>query len=78
MPVALEWRAKATASGLAIAQSDMGWNYETGEGVAQTLAEAASFYRLAAKQSFAIAMRYLGVSLCEGKGCEAAPVQAVL
>ena len=56
----------------------MGWNYETGEGVAQTLAEAASFYRLAAKQSFAIAMRYLGVSLCEGKGCEAAPVQAVL
>ena len=64
--------------GNATAQSILGRHYFTGEGVAQDHVEAIRLYRLAAMQGMQGAMFNLALCLAEGRGCDKAPVQAVL
>ena len=47
---AAEWYAKAAAQGLAIAQSNLGFFYENGTGVAQDFKTAAAWFAKAAAQ----------------------------
>ena len=54
--------------GLAIAQSALGWMYQSGQGVAQDYKAAVKWYTLAAEQGLASAQYNLGVMYQSGQG----------
>jgi TPR repeat protein len=57
--------------GNAVAQVYLGLKYDLGEGVAQDLALAAKYYRMAADQGLADAQLFLGAAYLEGRGVAA-------
>jgi len=65
------------AEGYAPAQWQLGWMYESGEGVPVDLAEAAKWYREAAEQGYAPAQVFLGVAYELGQGVPTDYRQAV-
>ena len=65
----LETKARAEA-GNAIAQSNLGVMYDSGEGVEQDFKEAAKWYRKAADQGEAMAQSNLGLMYHQGQGVE--------
>ena len=67
---------KAAESGDAIAQANLGWMYQSGEGVPQDYAEAMNWFRLAADQGDAIAQANLGWMYQSGKGVPINNVEA--
>jgi hypothetical protein len=64
--------------GDADSQNDVGRMYETGRGVAQNDAEAATWYRLAADQGNAKAQNNLGTLYAKGRGVPRDDVQAYM
>jgi TPR repeat protein len=69
------WRPLA-AQGNAFAQSNLGFMYDSGQGVARDLGEAAKWYRLAAEQGNAFAQSNLGSLYAGGEGVPQDYVQA--
>ena len=69
------WRPLA-AQGNAFAQSNLGFMYDTGQGVPQDYGEAAKWYRLAAEQGNARAQSNLGSMYARGEGVPQDYVQA--
>ena len=65
---ALKWYRKAAEQGHALAQSNLGYMYEKGEGVTQDYTEAVKWSRKAAKQGNANAQVTLGWMHAYGKG----------
>jgi TPR repeat protein len=57
--------------GNAMAQVYLGLRYDLGEGVAQDLALAVKYYRMAAEQGLADAQLFLGAAYLEGRGVPA-------
>ena len=72
-----EWRPLAN-QGLAVAQNNLGWMYDQGEGVAQNYAEAMKWYRLAADQGLAAAQNNLGAMYINGEGVRRNYVQGYM
>ena len=58
------------AQGYALAQFNLGFMHEKGNGVKQDDAEAVKWYRLAAAQGFVEAQYNLGNMSCKGQGTE--------
>jgi hypothetical protein len=58
----------AAEQGLAIAQNNLGYCFENGEGVAQDWVEAVRYYQLAAEQGDASAQFNLGYCFENGEG----------
>jgi hypothetical protein len=58
----------AVAQGLAVAQNNLGFMFEKGQGVAQDYAEAVRLYSLAAAQGHAYAQNNLGYMFANGQG----------
>jgi TPR repeat protein len=65
---AAAWHRKAAEQGLASAQSNLGWQYQKGQGVTQDYAQAALWYRKAAEQGYALAQWNLGTLYKDGQG----------
>jgi TPR repeat protein len=59
---------KAAEQGDAVAQTNLGWAYEKGDGVPRDMKEAARFYRLATEQGNAHAQNNLGWAYQRGEG----------
>ena len=72
-----EWRPLAN-QGLAVAQNNLGWMYDQGEGVAQDYTEAMKWYRLAADQGLAAAQNNLGAMYINGEGVRRNYVQGYM
>ena len=72
-----EWRPLAN-QGLAVAQNNLGWMYDQGEGVAQDYQEAVRWFRLAAEQGYALAQSNLGAMYANGLGVRQNYVQAYM
>ena len=70
-----EWKPLAEA-GIPEAQFNLGFMYDSGEGVPQDYAEAVRFYRLAAEQGYASAQLNLGFMYDNGRGVPQDYVQA--
>jgi TPR repeat protein len=68
---------KRAEAGQAIAQLDLGWIYQNGDGVPQDDAEAVKWYRKAAEQGLATAQSNLGMMLIEGRGVPQDRVEAL-
>jgi len=62
-----EWRPLAE-QGYVGAQTNLGWMYESGQGVPQDDTEAVRWYRLAAEQGDAAAQLSLGLRYTNGRG----------
>ena len=62
-----EWTPLAEA-GVALAQYNLGWMYDNGQGVPQDYAEAVKLYRLAADQGVASAQYNIGWMYSNGQG----------
>ena len=60
---AVKWYRKAAEQGDAYAQGQLGWMYDSGQGIAQDYAEAVKWYHKAAEQGNAFAQRNLGWSV---------------
>ena len=71
------WRPLA-AQGNAFAQSNLGFMYDSGQGVQQDYGEAAKWYRLAAEQGNARAQSNLGSLYASGEGVPQDYVQAYM
>ncbi len=71
------WRPLA-AQGNAFAQSNLGFMYDSGQGVPQDQGEAVKWYRLAAEQGNARAQSNLGSMYASGEGVPQDYVQAYL
>ncbi len=69
------WRPLA-AQGNAFAQSNLGFMYDSGQGVPRDLSEAAKWYRLAAEQGNPRAQSNLGSMYAAGEGVPQDNVQA--
>jgi TPR repeat protein len=69
-------RTKAE-SGDAATQTDLGYKYETGDGVPKDDAEAVRWYRKAANQGYALAQYNLGVAYENGEGVKKDKSEAV-
>lgn len=65
---AVDYYRKAASAGASIAQDNLGYMYEMGDGVAQDYAEAAIWYEKAALQGNSTAQTHLGCLYLEGKG----------
>ena len=65
---ALRWYRKAAEQGYAQAQSNLGFMYEHGKGVAKDESTAVKWYRMAAEQGYADAQCNLGIMYMIGKG----------
>ena len=72
-----EWRPLAN-QGLAVAQNNLGWMYDQGEGVAQDYTEAMKWSRLAADQGLAAAQNNLGAMYINGEGVRRNYVQGYM
>ena len=68
---------EAAKAGLASAQHNLGMMYEGGRGVAQSDAESAKWFKLAAEQGHAPAECYLGIMFDEGRGVERSDAEAM-
>ena len=68
-------RARAE-QGNFLAQYDLGFMYDTGDGVPQDDARAVRWYRLGAEQGHALAQFYLGLAYAEGQGAPEDDIQA--
>ena len=73
---AVRWYRKAAEQGDASAQTNLGFMYAEGHGVAQNYAEAVRWYRKAAEQGSAIAQTNLGIMYRKGRGVAQDYVQA--
>ena len=62
------WYRRAAEAGHADAQFNLGYMYNTGEGVAQDYTEALAWYRRAAEQRHARAQSSLGSMYYKGEG----------
>jgi uncharacterized protein len=71
------WQPLA-AQGNAFAQSNLGFMYDTGQGVPRDLSEAAKWYRLAAEQGNPRAQSNLGSMYAAGEGVPQDFVQAYM
>jgi len=76
-PQAVEWYRKAADQGGAIAQSNLGFMYEKGLGVAQDDTQAVAWYRKAAEQGDAYAQYSLGLRYANGRSVAQDVEQAV-
>jgi len=65
---AAEWYRKAADLGHTESQKNLGWCYESGEGVNQDLVKAVELYRKAAEQGNVKAQRNLGLKYYHGEG----------
>ena len=65
---AVEWYRIAAEQGDAVAQCNLGYMYQFGQGVTQDYAEAVRWYRKAAEQGYARAQRQLGLMYENGQG----------
>jgi TPR repeat protein len=74
---AVKWYRKAADQGHASAQSNLGWMYAKGQGVAQDHVEADTWYRKAAEQGYAYAQYSLGVRYANGQGVAQDDMEAV-
>jgi len=68
---------KAADQNLALAQFNLGFSYENGDGVAKDKVEAVKWYRKAAEQNFAMAQFSLGFCYANGVGGVKDKVEAV-
>ena len=68
---------RSTEQGVAIAQCNLGYCYDNGEGVSQDYVQAVFWYRKAAEQGYADAQYNLGFCYCEGEGVSQDYTQAV-
>ena len=59
---------KLAEGGIGLAQYNLGFMYDNGEGVPQDYKEAVKWYRKSAEQGHAIAQSNLGVMYAKGKG----------
>jgi len=59
---------KAAYKGDALAQHNLGFGYDTGDGVTQDKKEAVKWYRLSAEQGYASAQSNLGLMYPNGEG----------
>ena len=64
----IKWYRRAAEQGFAAAQTNLGFMYTNGRGVAQSDTEAFKWYRRAADQGFAIAQSNLGFMYANGRG----------
>ena len=64
----MRWYSKAVAAGEPIAMVDLGWQYETGHGVARDYGEAVRLYEAAARAGVPAGMNNLGLLYLYGKG----------
>ena len=74
---AVEWYTKAAEQGYALAQCDLGFCYQFGEGVEKNPAKAVEWFRKAAEQGDARAQCYLGDCYMLGEGVKQEPAKAV-
>jgi TPR repeat protein len=65
---AINWYRLAAEQEHVLAQSNLGFMYEKGQGVAQNYKEAMTWYRLAAEKNNALAQYNLGVMYAYGQG----------
>ena len=63
-----DWYRKAADQGDANAQTNLGYLYANGQGVAQDFAQAMTWYRKAADQGNAIAQNNIGDLYANGQG----------
>ena len=75
-PEAVRWYRQAAEQGDASAQTNLGFMYDRGLGVAQNYAEAVRWYRKAAEQGIAKAQSNLGFMYQQGRGVKRDYVQA--
>lgn len=68
---------KGAEEGHPVAQYNLGYFYETGNGVPKDLKEAIKWYRMAAEQKLAPAQNNLGNCYQNGKGVPKNPAEAV-
>ncbi len=54
----------------AVAQTKLGWQYQTGQGLPKDLAKAAELYQKGADQGYADAQNYLGLLYIKGQGVQ--------
>ena len=73
----LSFFQKAAAQGSAKAQCNLGICYTKGEGVSQSLTEAAKMYQKAAAQGYAYAQFNLGVCYGKGEGVQQSDAEAL-
>jgi uncharacterized protein len=74
----VKWLRLAAEQGHAQAQHNLGFMYDSGQGVPQNDAEAMKWYRLAAEQGHADAQYNLGVMYRDGQGIPQDYVQALM
>jgi TonB family protein len=74
---AVRWYRKAAEQGFAWGQTNLGYMYGQGRGIARDDAEAVQWYLKAAKQGFAMAQDNLGVVYRDGRGVTQDPAMAV-
>ncbi len=73
----MKWWRKAAWQGNAIAQFNLGWCYDKGNGVAKDATEAVKWYRKAAEQGDAVAQNNLGWRYANGDGVPKDATEAV-
>ena len=64
----MKWYRLAAEQGKASAQYNLGWMYDTGQGVLQDYKTAVKWYKLAAEQGYASAQFNLGAMHGKGQG----------
>lgn len=74
---AVNWFRKSAEQGNPLAQCNLGWCYETGNGVTKDYNQAVDWYRKSAEQGEAVAQRNLGMCYEYGYGVEKDYNQAV-
>jgi hypothetical protein len=74
---AIKWYRKAAEQGYANAQYELGWMYDSGNGVPMDSAEAVNWYRKAAEQGHADAQDNLGDMYAIGRGVPKDSTEAV-
>jgi len=75
--IAAEWYGKAADRGNAIAQYELGRQYQLGHGVPKDPSKAAEWFRKAAEQGHPVAEALLGIAYEEGSGVTKDLAQAV-
>ena len=70
------WYRQAAEQGDTLAQVNLGYCYEEGEGVSKSLVQAISWYRKAADQGVDYALHTLGNCYAEGKGVAKDEIEA--
>ena len=74
---AVKWYQEAAGRGDARAQFEIGWFYQSGEGIGEDHEKAVGWYRISAEQGYARAQYWLGWCYQYGWGVEADLEEAV-